>query len=382
MLSHPAVFKYLQEKYILTGLLSAAGFLLVAIAVFLAVNGSTVPASAKAPASVLAQSGFVFVTATPVQRETQIAPVTKEPLNAPPLPTAGATPRPYYADANEMGKVMVLMYHRIGYPESRYQRTPDKFRADLQRLLAAGYYPVNFVDLVQGLKEVPPGKKPVILTFDDSDISQFLVLEDRTVDTNSAMGILLNFHAQYPEDWPLRGTFFVLGDDTANYSKLFGQPEWSRQKLEVLVELGMEIGSHTVNHVDLARVTEERIRWELAVSKHVIEELVPDYTVQTLSVPFGGFPWTTDFLRTGNWEDYGYAYVGNAAAWGGPSVSPFDPEFNPYKIARIEVTDTWIDHWLTYFEQNPDEYYISDGDPGRLTYPEPEQQQIAAEIEP
>ncbi|MBE7472355.1 MAG: hypothetical protein HS114_24760 [Anaerolineales bacterium] len=30
---------------------------------------------------------------------------------------------PYFAGANEMGQVMVLEYHRIGYPEQRYQRT-------------------------------------------------------------------------------------------------------------------------------------------------------------------------------------------------------------------------------------------------------------------
>jgi hypothetical protein len=64
-----------------------------------------------------------------------------------------------------------------------------------------------------------------------------------------------------------------------------------------------------------------------------------------------------------------YSYAGNVAAWGGPSVSPFDPAFEPYRAARLEVTDTSLDYWLTYFEQNPHEYYVSDGDPSRLTFP-------------
>jgi peptidoglycan/xylan/chitin deacetylase (PgdA/CDA1 family) len=375
MLSYIFLFRFLQEKVIFTTLVSAGVILLATLAVLLVVQPPAV-GSTDQTASILAESGFVFVTATPDAAAPDIAFVKNQPPH--PQPVATATPRPYFADANELGKVMVLEYHRIGYPETRYQRSPENFRADLQRLLDEGYYPVNFVDLATGLDDVPPGKKPVVLTFDDSDMSQFWVLEDRTVDANSALGILLNFHAQDPEAWPMRATFFVLGDDTGNYSKIFGQPEWARQKLEVLADLGMEIGSHTVNHVDLSSVSAERIEWELAVSKHVIEELVPDYNVQTLSVPFGGFPWSLDFLKSGNWGEHDYVYIGNAAAWGGPSLSPHHPDFNPYKIARIEVSETWFDHWLTYYEQNPHEYYISDGDPERLTYPEPEQR-IAAE---
>lgn len=308
---------------------------------------------------------IVFVTVTPRPQIT--APET--PPNQPP---ATPEPAPYFADANELGKIMVLEYHRIGYPEQRYQRAPQNFRADLLRLHQTGYYPVNFIDLINGLPRVPPGKKPVVLTFDDSDISQFKVLPDNTIDADSALGIMMNFHNQHPEEWPLRATFFVLGNDTAGHTAIFGQPKWAKAKIQYLVDLGMEIGSHTVNHVDLSVATAERIEWELAVSKHVIEQMAPGYTVQTLSVPYGGFPYTLDFLKAGSWGDFKYAYLGNAAAWGGPTISPFDPLFDPYRVSRLEVTETSIQHWLTYFEQNPHEYYTSDGDPARLTHPQVE----------
>jgi peptidoglycan/xylan/chitin deacetylase (PgdA/CDA1 family) len=315
--------------------------------------------------------GIIFATITPPpqltlkegQRSRQFAPT--------PTPVPG----PYFAGANEMGKVIVLEYHRIGYPEQRYQRTPDNFRADLQRLYQDGYYPVNFIDLVRGLPNVPAGKKPVVLTFDDSDISQFYLLPDNTIDADSALGIILNFHDQYGNDWPSRATFFVLGNDVSNYVSIFGQPEWATAKIQYLIDLGMEVGSHTVNHTDLSVATAERIEWELAVSKHVIEQLAPGYTVQTLSVPYGGFPYTLAFLKSGRWNEFSYTYAGNVAAWGGPTVSPFDPTFEPYNVSRLEVSDIWIDHWLTYFEQNPHEYYVSDGNPNRLTFP----QEIAAE---
>ena len=311
-------------------------------------------------------SGILFVTATPRPQIT-----LREGQRSREAPVPEPTPtRPYFAEANELGKVLVLEYHRIAYPEQRYQRTPDNFRADLQRLYQGGYYPVNFVDLFHGLPDVPPGKKPIILTFDDSDITQFYVLPDNTVDADSALGILLNFHSQHSTDWPMRATFFVLGDDTANYSRIFGQPKWAQAKVQTLVDLGMEIGSHTVNHVDLSVATAERIEWELAVSKFVIEDLAPGYTVQTLSVPFGGFPYTLDFLKSGTWGDYAYSYTGNAAAWGGPTISPFDSSFEPYRVPRLEVTATSIDYWLAYFEQNPHEYYVADGDPAQVTSPQ------------
>ncbi|MCB0209836.1 MAG: polysaccharide deacetylase family protein [Anaerolineae bacterium] len=323
------------------------------------------------PSDEAAKSNIIFVTVTPESSLT-LSEGKRFKEEAAPAPTAG----PYFADANELGKVFVLEYHRIAYPEERYQRTPDNLRYDLQRLYERGYYPVNFIDVINGLANVPPGKKPVVLTFDDSDISQFRMLPDNTIDADSAVGIIMNFHYQYGDDWPPRATFFVLGNDVQDNIAIFGQPEWSKAKLQFLADVGMEIGSHTVNHTDLSVATAERIEWELAVSKHVIEELVPGYTVQSLSVPYGGFPYTFDFLKAGSWGGYNYNYAGNVAAWGGPSVSPFDPAFERYKVSRLEINTTWMDHWLTYFDQNPDEYYISDGDPNRMTAP---QQQIVAE---
>ena len=270
------------------------------------------------------------------------------------LPASSATPAPsypYYAEANEMGKVLVLMYHRITYPETRYQRTPENLQADLERLYQSGYYPVNFIDLIRGLPDVPPTKKPIVITFDDSDITQFRVLADNTIDASSALGIMLNFHKQHGQEWPLRATFFVLADDRNDYRSLFGQPKFAKAKLKLLAKLGMEVGSHTVTHANLSVATAERIYWELGVSQHIIEEMIPNYEVQTLSVPFRGFPFTLEFLKAGRWSDYRYTYTGNAAAWGGPSPSPHDETtFQIYKIPRMEVTEDSLNYWLDYFD--------------------------------
>ena len=35
---------------------------------------------------------------------------------------------------NELGRIMVLEYHKIDYPEERWTRTPENFRRDLETL--------------------------------------------------------------------------------------------------------------------------------------------------------------------------------------------------------------------------------------------------------
>ena len=360
----------LQEKY----LLLVISLLLVVIGGLVAVDYLYINSFivVNRPNVTLPQSRIVFVTVTP---QPQLMPQQSGPSEA--VATPEPAESPYFAGANEMGKIMVLEYHRIGYPEQRFQRTPHNFRADLQRLYEGGYYPVNFIEMLHGLPHVPPGKKPVVVTFDDSDISQFRIIGENTLDVDSAMGILLNFHSKHPQDWPPRATFFVLGDDTGNHISIFGQSKWAKAKIQFLVDVGMEVGSHTVNHVDLSVASAERIAWELAVSKHVIEQLAPGYKVQTMSVPYGGFPYTTDFLKAGAWGEFDYSYVGNVAAWGGPGVSPFDPSFDSHRVSRLEITETSLDHWLAYFEQHPAEYYTSDGDPTRMTFPQ--HTEVAAE---
>ncbi len=321
--------------------------------------------------STAAAGRIIFATATPGSGGP--AAKARDPLRA-----SSSEPGTRFVSGgtNELGKIMVLEYHRIGKPEQRFQRTPDNFRADLKRLHAGGFYPVNFSDLIDGLPHVPAGKKPIVLTFDDSDITQFRMLGNNIIDADSAVGILLNFQNQHPTEWPARATFFVLGNDTAEYVSIFGQPKWARSKLQFLVEMGMEVGSHTANHTDLSVATAERINWELAVSKRVIEEMAPGYTVRSLSVPYGGYPFSQEFLTEGEWGGFSYRYSGIAAAWGGPAVSPFDSTFEPYHVPRIEILSSSIDHWLTYFERNPHEYYVSDGDPSKITFPQAE---VAAE---
>ena len=53
------------------------------------------------------------------------------------LAAAVAVPSVASADSlapNELGRVMILEYHKIDYPENRWTRTPENFRRDLETL--------------------------------------------------------------------------------------------------------------------------------------------------------------------------------------------------------------------------------------------------------
>src|SRR5690606_37654788 len=99
-----------------------------------------------------------------------------------PTPTAGP---PHVSDEviqkvkpNEAGAVMVVMYHRFlpDEPDNDLNRRPETFRKDLERLRANNYYAVTALEFVENKMDVPAGKTPVVLTFDDALPSQFEVV--------------------------------------------------------------------------------------------------------------------------------------------------------------------------------------------------------------
>jgi peptidoglycan/xylan/chitin deacetylase (PgdA/CDA1 family) len=299
-------------------------------------------------------------TTTPTVEPTAIASpaLTSTPH---PTPTATITPSPTLPP-NPLGSVLVLEYHTFGEPEGRWQRTPDNFRADIERLFVEGYTPANIIDLSLGFPDLPARRKPVVLTFDDSDLSQFRYLADGSIDPNSAVGILYDFHLEHPRSWPLKGTFYVLQDVDVPERILFGQRELEDQKLQWLVEQGFEVGSHTISHFDLTAGTDEEVQWQLAVSQRQLQARLPGYEVRSLSVPFGNYPVNEALVRQGTWAGKPYTYANAVMVAGGASPSPHSSDFDPYRIPRVQALQTELDYWLDSFAQNPRSYFVSAGE--------------------
>jgi hypothetical protein len=194
-------------------------------------------------------------------------------------------------------------------------------------------------------------------------------LANGTIDPESAMGILLDFAEAHP-DFPPVATFFPLLDLELKERILWGQPKLADKKLRTIIELGGEVGSHTVSHERLDLVSPERTQWQLAFSAHWLEERIGNgYDVISLALPLGAYPADESLLHSGESEGVSYAYTGAAEVAGGPTPSPFATVFDPYHIMRAQAIPVYIENILALYEARPDLKYISDGDPSTITIP-------------
>lgn len=308
--------------------------------------------------------------AAPPARPTPIPP-TSTPIPPPPTPT----PAPLLQEIrpNELGKIMVLEYHVIGDEEERWTRTRENFRKDLEYLHGNGYHLIGMHDLLDNRVQVPAGKSPVVLTFDDSNRSQFQLIEEPNgtvrVDPRSAVGILEAFIEVHP-DFGRAGVFCVLpAADPPN--DLFGQPNLRQQKLRYLAERGYELCNHTHWHAILTQIDEQETIRQLARTQKAIEDAVPGYKARVFNPPGGVYPDDLDPLLSGSFDGTSYRHEAILEVSGGPMTAPDHRETDFLHVQRIQAIPDMLEHYFTHFEKRPEERYVSDGDPDRVVFPEP-----------
>ncbi len=145
---------------------------------------------------------------------------------------------------------------------------PDRFRAQVELLLAAGFRFVSVGELAREADGAPPPPGRVALSFDDG-------LEDNA-------SVLLPLLSEYS----LPATVFVA-------TGLMGRPNPDLPGTRMLTEdevrsvagAGIEIGAHTVSHADLVRVPPDVCREEVAASRAVLRSLTGR------SVDIFAYPW-------------------------------------------------------------------------------------------
>lgn len=270
--------------------------------------------------------------------------------------------------ANELGRIMIIEYHVIGEEEGRWARTYENMRKDLEKLHEAGYVAVSLNDFARGILDVPAGKTPLVITFDDGTQGHFRYIEDEEsqliVDPKSAVGILEDFYEDYP-DFGLEATFFI------NYYTPFGQgKELSDKKIRYILEKGMDIGNHSVNHPQMNKLSQEEVAKELLPIVKLVNSLVPDYKVETFALPFGIGTKEKEWAIYGQHEGDSYENVAVLLVGSTPAPSPYNKKFDPYALERVQVFEDNLDLWLDYFDRNPQERYISDGFADIITVPE------------
>ena len=282
---------------------------------------------------------------------------------------------------NELGRIMILEYHKIDYPEERWTRTPENFRRDLETLYARGYRLINLGDLLDRRIALPAGTTPVVLTFDDSSPGQFRYLEKNgtpEIDPKCGVGILEAFFKEHP-DFGRGGTFYVLpGASPPN--RLFNQPAFEGKKLQFLASNGYEIGNHTLWHANLAKYPEATVRAQVADAQVWIQRHVPDYKTRTLALPHGVYPSDVSWVLRGSAKGTTYSHDAVLMVAGGAAPSPYSRSFDPVRLPRIQAVERDLAYWLTYFDKNPHERFVSDGDPNSVTVPTAQRDRLRDEF--
>ncbi|MER6943465.1 polysaccharide deacetylase family protein [Nonomuraea sp. NPDC000554] len=272
--------------------------------------------------------------------------------------------------ANELGQIPVLMFHRvIKNPATTDDRTPEQFRADLDRLVRDDYVPITAAEFVTGKIDIPAGKHPVVLTFDDSSPSQLTLDEMGTVKADTAVAILREVAAKHPGFRPV-ATFYVTRD-------MFGKTvrEEQAQALGWLRDNGFDIGNHTRDHVNLRGRPQKDVEEQIGAIQKQITSLVNVKPI-TLALPYGNQPTNKEWAMHGKFGDVTYRNSGVFLAGYTPAPSPFSKSFDPMGIPRIRAMDKKGDcvqfcsiAWLDWLNHNPDMRYTSDGDVRTVAYP-------------
>ncbi len=295
-----------------------------------------------------------------------LAPALAAGLLATPL--AAQTSRPAELAPNELGRVMILEYHKIDHPEERWTRTPANFRRDLQRLWERGYRLVSLGDFLDGRIALPKGTTPVILTLDDSSPGQFRYIERNggwEIDPDCAVGILEQFEREHPE-FGRAATFYVLpGASPPN--RLFNQPDLVGKKLAYLKSRGYEIGNHTLWHANLAKYDEATVRRQLAEAQEWVQRHLPGHRFRSLALPMGSYPKELAWAISGGVNGTTYRHDAILMVAGGAALSPHARGLDPHHLPRIQATEAELGYWITHFDRRPDERYVSDGDPATIT---------------
>jgi hypothetical protein len=296
-------------------------------------------------------------------------------------------------EPNELGNVPVLMYHNIvseygpGQEGDVLWRTIDEFKADLQWLYDNDFYVIPFYDYVTNQISAPAGKKPFVLTFDDSRPNQFyyLIGDDGsvTIDPDSAVGIMEEFFAAHPDFG--RTAFFSILPIWCFDFEAPDQTPYCQQKLQWLVDNGYEVGNHTWDHQDLYDVSNQVFQQKIVDTSDFLLEMAPSGTAHDILIlPYGNFPGGDNAEQQWQWIRNGWTYEGRdfqllsvVAAGANPAYSPSSIDFDIMSIARIGAkdypaegeADLFFDFWFGQFEERPDLLYTSDGNPDTITFP-------------
>jgi peptidoglycan/xylan/chitin deacetylase (PgdA/CDA1 family) len=234
-------------------------------------------------------------------------------------------------------RIPILMYHSID--GSKVGIKKQEFIDHLNLLYKAGYTTISLHDYYTNhFSQVPNGRKPIILTFDDGWISQFSFsdYQGTKIDPNCAVGILEDFAKKHP-DFGKNAAFNLylsILPFTLSLSHYKEGHLW-KEKVRYLLKNGFEIGCHTYHHQYLGSVSYHKFRKELDQFYQTMAPLADKHIDQLMffSYPGGIYPQDMRWIRNYTYQNKPLKF--SLTAFGGNARIPFSQNPDIHRITRI-----------------------------------------------
>ncbi len=208
--------------------------------------------------------------------------------------------------------VPVLMYHSIQNNGAQYQVTAGQLEEQLQWLSRNGYESVTSAELLAWMTYgVPLPEKPVMITIDDGNATDWVFLE------------LL-------ERYGFEGVFSL-----PNYAQM------TAEQIRTLDRAG-EVCGHTVSHQNLSTLDYDGQYYEIVENRKFLEKIL-GHEITCFAYPYGAFSGLTPYVVI----EAGYLMAFNVD--GGPQ--PLDTSINRWHILRINVNgNATLDDFIASLE--------------------------------
>lgn len=181
-------------------------------------------------------------------------------------------------------RFLALMYHNLAEMPSKYDVSFGQYERQIKWLVDQGYVVDDCDGLLQKLESMQFPEKYIVITFDDGHRSVL-----------AAEGINQKYNA--------KATYFITTSNhqDANYLSIL--------EIQKLAQHA-HIGSHTVNHPYLTKLSDKALEYELSQSKSWLRK-VTGQSIDAISVPYGDVDQRVKRYS----KETGYTLLANSVTW-------------------------------------------------------------------
>ena len=201
--------------------------------------------------------------------------------------------------------IPVIYYHSVNKnADNEVTITPDMLEEQLNYINDNHYITITIEELYDHIqKNEPIPEKSILITFDDGYMNNY----------TEAFPILKNLN--------MKATIFCIGNS------LDGSYYLSEEAIKEMSDYGIDIQSHTVNHLHLDTLSYDEQLLELKNSKEILEKITGKEII-SIAYPFGDY--NEDTIKAAKNSGYKLAFTTN--------LGLSDRDDNIYELDRIYIS--------------------------------------------